>query len=129
MGSVLILGSCIVFRSVECNFGGSSNGDGGTSDNEPWYSYLTFFPESWRELLDALPLFISCFVCHYNILPVHNELKEPSPARVSWWLRSTLLFSTTIYLVIGFSGAMYAKCTPGNKVSGNILLDFPEDDP
>lgn len=122
MISVLILGSCIVFRSVECNLKPDDDG-------KPWYTYLTFFPESCRELLDAVPLFISCFVCHYNILPVHNELKNPTPARTSWWLRSTLLFSCTIYIVIGFAGSAYAKCIPGNKVSGNILLDFDEKDP
>jgi amino acid permease len=123
MMSVLILGSCIVFRSVECNL----KTDGG----EPWYSYLTFFPESWKDLLDVLPLYISCFVCHYNILPVHNELKDPSPARVSWWLRSTLLFSCTIYIIIGFAGSAYAKCIPdkSKKLHGNILLDFDEKDP
>ncbi|KAG7341320.1 transmembrane amino acid transporter [Nitzschia inconspicua] len=122
MVSVLILGSCIVFRSVECNLKTDDTG-------EPWYKYLTLFPESWRDLLDVLPLFISCFVCHYNILPVHNELKDPSPARVSWWLRSTLLFSCTIYIIIGFAGSAYAKCTPGNKIHGNILLDFDKKDP
>jgi amino acid permease len=121
MTSVLILGSCIVFRSVECNL----NSD----DGVPWYKYLTFFPDSWRELLDALPLFISCFVCHYNILPVFGELKDPSPTRVSWWLRSTLMFSSTIYVIIGFAGSAYAKCTPDKKIHGNILLDFDKNDP
>jgi amino acid permease len=126
MTSVLILGSCIVFRSVECNLSGGS-GDGG--DDAPWYTYLTFFPESWQELLNALPLYISCYVCHYNILPVHNELKDPTPKRVSWWLRSTLLFSTTIYMIMGFAGSAYAKCAPGHRLSGNVLLSFPENDP
>jgi amino acid permease len=121
MISVLILGSCIVIRSVECNL----NSD----DEMPWYNYLTYFPNSWRELLDALPLFISCYVCHYNILPVFGELKDPSPARVSWWLRSTLFFSTSIYVIIGFAGSAYAKCVPDKKVHGNILLDFDKEDP
>jgi amino acid permease len=123
MTSVLILGSCIVFRSIECNV--QTTGP----DEKPWYTYLTFFPESWRELLDAVPLFISCFVCHYNILPVHNELQNPTPKRVSWWLRSTLLFSCTIYFIIGLAGSAYAKCIPDGKISGNILLDFDKKDP
>lgn len=126
MTSVLILGSCIVFRSVQCNVNGSSGGGGG---GEPWYTYLTFFPESWGDLLDAVPLYISCFVCHYNILPVHNELEDPTPARVSWWLRSTTWFSLALYMVLGLAGSSYAHCTPTGKVQGNILLDFDEGDP
>jgi len=111
MMSLLILGSCIVFRSVECNCK--------KDDEEPWYTHLTFFPESWRDLLNALPLYISCFVCHYNILPVHNELEDPSPARVSWWLRSTTWFSVALYMIMGFAGSAYAHCTPNGKIQGS----------
>jgi len=122
MMSLLILGSCIVFRSVQCNCTNNSGDD-------PWYSHLSLLPDSWRDVLDALPLYISCFVCHYNILPVHNELKDPSPARVNWWLRSTTWFSVGLYMVMGFAGSAYAPCTATGKISGNILLDFDENDP
>jgi amino acid permease len=122
MLSVLILGSCIVFRSVQCNINDTSGGG-------PWYSHLTFFPESPRDLLDAFPLYISCFVCHYNIHPVHNELRDPSPKRVSWWLRSTAWYAFGLYLVMGFAGSSYGHCTATGKVQGNVLLDFDENDP
>ena len=124
MMSVLVLGSCIVFRSVQCNV---NSGD--DSDAQPWYSHLTLYPESPRALLDALPLYISCFVCHYNILPVHNELREPTPVRVSWWLRSTTWFAFGLYSIMGFAGSTYGHCTASGKVQGNVLLDFDENDP
>ena len=127
MTSVLILGSCIVFRSIQCNVDGG--GGGGTVPKQPWYTYLTYFPSSWRELLDAVPLYISCFVCHYNILPVHNELQNPTPKRVSWWLRSTTWFAVTLYMIMGFAGSSYAHCTSTGEISGNVLLDFDENDP
>jgi amino acid permease len=137
MTSILILGSCVVFRSIQCNvngphtpnLGGGSGIDVSALGGAPWYTYLTFFPESWRDLLDAVPLYISCFVCHYNILPVHNELKEPTSVRVSWWLRSTTWFALALYMIMGFAGSSYAHCTPTGKVQGNILLDFDENDP
>jgi amino acid permease len=125
MASVLILGACVVYRSVQCNFSAEHDSDRHGS----WLDYLTAFPRSRKELLDAFPLFISCFVCHYNILPVHNELRNPTPQRVSWWVRSTTWFAASFYLMIGFSGSMYGNCTPGGAVQGNILLDFDEDDP
>ncbi|CAJ1929022.1 unnamed protein product [Cylindrotheca closterium] len=121
MFSIFVLGSCIVFRSVQCQVNNPSP--------EPWYSYLTFFPESPGELLDALPLYISCFVCHYNILPVHNELQNPTPKRVSWWLRTTTWGSFGLYLIMGWTGSAYGHCTPSGKVHGNVLLDFDKKDP
>ena len=126
MTSVLILGSCIVFRSIQCNVDGGGSAGG---PKQPWYTYLTYFPSSWRELLDAVPLYISCFVCHYNILPVHNELQNPTPKRVSWWLRSTTWFAVTLYMIMGFAGSSYAHCTSTGEISGNVLLDFDENDP
>mmetsp|Transcript_52724 Transcript_52724/g.127801 ORF Transcript_52724/g.127801 Transcript_52724/m.127801 type:complete len:669 (-) Transcript_52724:195-2201(-) len=127
MTSVLILGSCIVFRSIQCNVNGG--GSSSSAPKQPWYTYLTYFPSSWRELLDAVPLYISCFVCHYNILPVHNELQNPTPKRVSWWLRSTTWFAVTLYMIMGFAGSSYAHCTSTGEISGNVLLDFDENDP
>jgi len=121
MFSIFVLGSCIVFRSVQCQVNNPSP--------EPWYSYLTLFPDSPRELLDALPLYISCFVCHYNILPVHNELQNPTPKRVSWWLRTTTWGAFGLYLIMGWTGSAYGHCTPTGKVHGNVLLDFDKKDP
>ncbi|KAL3932762.1 MAG: hypothetical protein SGBAC_010703 [Bacillariaceae sp.] len=121
MFSIFVLGSCIVFRSVQCQVNNPSP--------EPWYSYLTLFPESPGELLDALPLYISCFVCHYNILPVHNELQNPTPKRVSWWLRTTTWGAFGLYLIMGWTGSAYGHCTPTGKVHGNVLLDFDKKDP
>lgn len=79
--------------------------------------------------IDAFPLFVSCYVCHYNIPAVHNELQNPTPERVNYWLRSTTVSATIFYLVIGLAGSAYGHCTPTGKVHGNVLIDFDEDDP
>ena len=119
MMSIFILGSCIVFRSIQCNIDAP----------DPFYKHLTFFPEDPRNLLDSAPIYISSFICHFNILPVHNELQQPTPKRVSWWLRSTTWFAALFYLIIGFAGSAYGNCTETGRVQGNILLDFDKDDP
>jgi amino acid permease len=120
MFSVLILGCCVLFRSLQCNLGHVSS---------DWKDAFRLFPKSWKDLLDAFPLYISTFVCHYNILTVHNELRRPSEKRVSWWLRSTTWSATLFYLVLGFSGSAYSKCTADGTIQGNILLDFDDSDP
>jgi amino acid permease len=124
MVSVLILGLCVVYRSIECNLGYVD----GNHDYKFWHSFQ-LWPDSWKNVLDAFPLFVSCFVCHYNILTVHNELRVPSHQRVSWWLRSTTWMAAAFYLLIGLAGSAYGHCTVDGKIHGNVLLDFPKDDP
>ncbi len=130
MVSLLILGSCIVIRSVQCQLGVGSGGKDDyeflfglldNDDDKPWYSHLKLFPDSWHDLLNALPLYISCFVCHYNILPVHNELQNPTQERVNKWLSTTTWFAVGLYMVMGFAGSAYAHCTPTGKVQGSKL--------
>ena len=116
MMSVLILGTCVMIRSFQC-----------VSQTGHWEVQL--LPESPRMLLNAVPLFISCFVCHYNVHPVHNDLKDPTPRRVSKWLRLTTWSAASYYMVIGFSGSLYAACTPDGHITGNILLSFDDADP
>lgn len=123
MFSVFALGCCVIYRSVQCNFGDRED------RHAQWFRYLRLFPESPKDLIDSLPLFISCFVCHYNICTVHNELRDPTPARSSWWIRSTTWSAAIFYLAMGFAGSMYGNCTPSGLVQGNVLLDFAEDDP
>ena len=89
-----------------------------------WPLFNFFFEQT-----DAFPLFVSCYVCHYNIPAVHNELQTPTPKRVQYWLRSTTVAATMFYMVVGLAGSAYGHCTPTGKVQGNVLLDFDEDDP
>ena len=124
MVSLLILGTCIVIRSVQCNLGTlESENESETNilllEDDPWYTHLNFVPESWHDLLNAIPLYISCFVCHYNILPVHNELVDPNEKRVGWWLSSTTWFAVALYMVMGFAGSAYAHCTSSGTIQGS----------
>ena len=115
MFSIVVLGVCIVYRSTECNV------------HHPLH--IQWFPDSWKDVLDAFPLFVSCYVCHYNIPTVHNELRQPSEGRVRWWLQSTTLSATVFYLIMGIAGSAYAPCTADGHVQGNILLDMDPKDP
>ena len=129
MASVLIVGLCVAYRSIECQLGVSGGEDTGSSDNDVNNDNLRAFPTSMKELLDAVPLFISSYICHFNVLPIHNELRCPTSDRVKQWVRTSIWPATLFYYLIGFTGSMFAKCTPSGSVQGNILLDFDEDDP
>jgi len=121
MAAVLTVGVCVAYRSIECVL---SDSDEPTEH----FNNLKAFPNSAKELLDSIPLFISSFICHFNVLPIHNELRCPSSDRVRQWVRKSLWSATVFYYFIGFTGSLHAKCTPTGSVSGNVLLDFEEDD-
>ena len=128
MMSVFTVGLCVAYRSIECHMGYNSP-KSEVPSNEAADDSMRAFPTSMKELLDALPLFISSYVCHFNVLPIHNELKCPSSDRVKHWVRTAIWPATLFYFVIGLTGSMYAKCTSSGTVQGNILLDFDEEDP
>jgi amino acid permease len=134
MASILILGCCILYRGVQCTFSiiphhthPHGNGNGSHSRRD-WMDGFQFFPAKWKDVLDVIPLFISCFVCHYNLPVVHNELADPTPARVRTWLRTTVWGSTAFYVLLGTAGAAYRPCSAGGDIEGNILLNFPRGD-
>lgn len=137
MMAVLVLGCIIVYRSAQCNLS-SEDAPLLSMDNnlehqqhhrrDEWYDFITYFPSSLREFITAFPIFISCYICHYNVPPVINELQNPTPARVTTWLRLSVWTPTIFYLVVGFAGSMYGNCSKGGTIPGNILLAFDEDD-
>lgn len=128
MCSIFILGVCILYRSLQCTIGYTDHHHHSNGSSH-WTDGFRFFPDSWKDVLDVLPLFISCYVCHFNLPVVHNDLYDPTPSRVQWWLRSTVWGSTVFYLTVGISGSAYAMACSDGNIHGNILLDFPEDDP
>ena len=134
--SVSILGSCIVYRSVQCIAASSST----TNDliSTPPYIHpngntvplFSFLPTSFPDFLQAFPLVLNCFFCQFNAIPVHAELANPTPRRVSYISKAVVIFASFFYVSIGIFGSIFGtKCTPTGIVSGNILLDFDDDDP
>ena len=129
MAAVLTVGLCVTYRSIECQLGFSGDDNASSDNNEGRESSVQAFPSSMKMLLDAVPLFISSYICHFNVLPIHNELRCPTSDRVRQWVRTSMWPATLFYYVIGLTGSLYAKCTPTGEIQGNILLDFDEDDP
>jgi len=137
MMSITAVACCISYRSYQCNFSP-------TYDDirlMPWYDYINFMPGSTstnnasastssalHNLLNAIPILINIYMCHFNVLPVHNELQNPTPRRVNTLFSSSIWGACIFYLFVGFTGSMYGNCTPDGQVEGNVLLSFDEDD-
>jgi amino acid permease len=96
-----------------------------------WTDGFNVFPRSMKDVLDVIPLFISCFVCHYNIPIVHNDFAHPTPERLRQWFTITIVGATLFYGIVGIAGSSFATmCGSTTRiVQGNVLLNFDPTDP
>ena len=117
--SSFVVACCFAYRSIGCDV------DQTNVNNESFR--LT--PKSVQSMLQALPIFITVFVCHYNVLPVHNEMQNPSKPRTNRVVVITMILCTSLYLFLGTAGSMYSRCTETGTLDSNILNSFPSDDP
>lgn len=131
MLSIFSVACCVAYRSFQCNFSPAFE------DRRlmHWSDYINYFPDTKQgfllaihELLNAIPILLSVFMCHFNVLPVHNELSNPTPARVEKLFSTSVWGAGLFYLFVGISGSMYGNCTPDGVVKGNVLLSFDKDD-
>jgi len=133
MSSLGVVGLIISYRSWQCNFSSASEWE--EKRLMDWYDYMSLGPSSssasswYHDLLNAMPILISIFMCHFNVLPVHNELKNPTSPRVQKLFTTSIGAACSFYLYVGFTGSMYGNCTEDGMVEGNVLLSFEEDDP
>jgi amino acid permease len=132
MISIFTVSCCVSYRSLQCNLSPAYD----EIRKMPWYDYVTLVPPSsseedfdaWDNISNALPILFSVFMCHFNVLPVHNELSNPSPQRINSLFRTTMGGASLFYVFTGFLGSMYGNCTKSGVVEGNVLLSFDEDD-
>ena len=124
--NVAFLGICIIYKSMECNF----SDDFASVRNESFSGFLSdqLWPSSWKEFFTAFPIFCGPFMCHFNVLPVHNELCDASRDRIRYVIRFATMFATFFYIAVGVSGSLYGNCVESGQVEGNILLNFDDDD-
>ena len=85
---------------------------------------LEVWPGSWEGIPYSLPLYSAAFVCHFNVLPMHTELKRPTRARVRRVLHITVAVCTGIYAAIGTLGYLYDRA----RTCDNIMSNFCETD-
>ena len=69
------------------------------------YSSIIQRPDRQREHgAAALPRFGVSFLCHFNALPTHEELRSPTRPRMRRVLGLTMILTSLLYLFIGSAG-------------------------
>jgi amino acid permease len=81
-------------------------------------------PKSLFDALLAIPVMAGAFVCHFNVLPMHAELKRPTYDRVMRVINQTFTLVALGYISIGVVGFLPL----GREVCDNILLNYSAND-
>ena len=134
MISITIVAVCLVYKSLECHFADINSAKSEQGHVVIWknmvHSWMESFhlwpADAWWEIRRVVPIYIYCYVCHFNVNKIHSAFRHPTPKRVAWWLRSTTGLATCLYLILGWAGSTYGaspSCHSGD-LSANILVDL-----
>lgn len=100
MASILVLAAVVGVRSYQCML------DNGTPSAES----MPAMSVSTLDAIASLPVFISCFLCHFNIVPVFAELRLPTRERAHNMVHITMVTTLILYLWVGLMGYAYSQC-------------------
>ncbi|CAM9920801.1 unnamed protein product [Ascophyllum nodosum] len=114
--AVALLAVFIGVRTVDCV----------VSDGIPEGAVNLWPEDGWSGALQAIPIYICAFACHFNVLPVHGELAKPTRERLHRMVHWTIGLVATFYGLVMALGYTYGICE--GTVSDNILNSFGVDD-
>ncbi|KAL6633621.1 hypothetical protein ACP70R_026292 [Stipagrostis hirtigluma subsp. patula] len=75
------------------------------------------WPSIWR-LFTAAPVLVTAYICHYNVHPIDNELKDSSQIRPI--VRMSLLLCVIVYMTTSFFGFLLF----GESILDDVLANF-----
>ncbi|OQS03871.1 sodium-coupled neutral amino acid transporter [Thraustotheca clavata] len=88
---------------------------------------IKYVADNVEDPMYALPIVISSFLCHFNVLPVYGELHKPTRHRLKRVVTTTVFSTSIFYMVLGTLGYIYAY-EQAQGVQGDILNNFDRDD-
>ncbi|TKY57930.1 Sodium-coupled neutral amino acid transporter 1 [Spatholobus suberectus] len=77
--------------------------------------------ESFWKLFTSIPILVSAFICHHNVHPIENELKDPSQMKAI--VRTSLLLCSSVYIMTSLFGFFLF----GDKTLDDVLANFDGD--
>ncbi|CAL5054585.1 unnamed protein product [Urochloa decumbens] len=75
------------------------------------------WPSIWR-LFTAAPVLVTAYICHYNVHPIYNELRDTLQIRPI--VRTALLLCSAVYIATSFFGFLLF----GDSTLDDVLANF-----
>lgn len=76
---------------------------------------------SFWKLFTTVPVVVTAYICHHNILPIENELKDPTQMKSI--VRKSLTLCTSVYIATSFFGVVLF----GDHTMDDVLANFDGD--
>eukprot|EP00656_Telonema_subtile_P028129 TRINITY_DN303_c0_g1_i4.p1 TRINITY_DN303_c0_g1~~TRINITY_DN303_c0_g1_i4.p1 ORF type:complete len:435 (+),score=88.98 TRINITY_DN303_c0_g1_i4:590-1894(+) len=119
MLSISLLGIGVLIEAARSNLGG---------DEPRWYPKdefmlhddLNLFAKDISGVLESVSIMACAFMCHFNVLPLHKGLQEPTRNRLKVMIYVTIASVWTFYAVISVFG--YAEFRA--SICDNLLKNY-----
>jgi amino acid permease len=86
----------------------------------------------WIEIdfnnLLSIPILACSYMCHFNVLPMHKELKRATRKRMGSVIFWTMGFSCTLYIVVALAGYLDFLSVLLTPLGGNVLNLYLQSD-
>ncbi|KAF1334983.1 Sodium-coupled neutral amino acid transporter, partial [Globisporangium splendens] len=128
--SVLLLATAITIRAVnslQSHEDATSSAPLSTDQVADRTIPIKLFPTHWQDPVFAFPIISISFLCHFNVLPVYRELREPTRQRLKKIVSATMFSTWVFYMLVGTMGYLFAYQLPGG-VRDDILNNFSGND-
>ncbi|WCJ35605.1 Transmembrane amino acid transporter family protein [Euphorbia peplus] len=76
---------------------------------------------SFWKLFTTVPVLVTAYICHHNVHPIENELKDP--AQMKLIVRTSLMLCASVYIATSFFGVLLF----GDKILDDVLANFDGD--
>ncbi|GAY48029.1 hypothetical protein CUMW_108830 [Citrus unshiu] len=117
--SALLVGLAIVFVVITAGVAVVKTIDGSISMPRllPEISNQASF---WK-LFTTFPVLVTAYICHHNIHPIENELKDPT--QIKSIVRTSITLCSTVYIATSFFGLLLF----GDRTLDDVLANFDGD--
>jgi amino acid permease len=75
------------------------------------------------DLLVVIPIMTNAFICHFNVQPIYNELKEKTPQNMYKVGRISTVLCVAVYALTALSGYLLF----GEDTESDVLTNFDKD--
>ncbi|XP_072964018.1 amino acid transporter AVT6E [Typha angustifolia] len=75
------------------------------------------------DLLVVIPIMTNAYVCHFNVQPIYNELKDRTPQKMYKVGRITTILCVSVYASTAISGYLLF----GDDTESDVLTNFDKD--
>ncbi|KAI3806657.1 hypothetical protein L1987_22569 [Smallanthus sonchifolius] len=76
---------------------------------------------SFLKLFTTVPVLVTAYICHHNVHPIDNELKDPTQMKSI--VKTSIILCSSVYIATGFFGYLLF----GDHTQDDVLANFDGD--